>query len=166
MSHRHVSQHPPGTWIIVADRARARVFSGTWPLGEELVERSALIDDAGLLREGEAPNEITVTEIPHGVYRHRGAPETDYAHRTAQRFARQIVSHLDQGRLTGDYGKLILVAPPAMLGILRETLPPAVANMVVGELPQDYTRQSPRQIAAHLAARLPNPLAPAGAPPA
>lgn len=162
MSHRHVPQHPPETWIVVADRARARFFSGTWPLGTALTEVSALIDESGLLRAGEVPNELQGTQIPHGIYRHRSEPQTDYAHQTAQRFARQIADQLDQRRQSGEYGRLILVAPPTVLGILRETLPHTVTKLVVGEVPQDYSRLPAGQIAELLAARLPNPLTATG----
>lgn len=159
MSRRHIPRHPTQAWILVADRARARIFSTDWPIGEQLTEVEDLVDEYGLLSERDTLTDGPTSFSSYGTTRHSGEPQTDFAHRTAQKFVRRITNRLEQGRQTGDYGRLVLVVPPMLLGELRDALPRPLAKLVIQELPQNYAQLTANQIAEHLAAKLANPLA-------
>jgi protein required for attachment to host cells len=165
MSHRHTPRHAVQAWIVVADRSRARIFSTAWPMGEHLTEVEDLIDESGLLSERDTLTDAPTSFVSNGKSRHRGEPQTDFAHRTAHQFSRRIAERLEQGRQSQAYGRLVLVAPPMMLGELRQALSRPVAKLVTHELSHDYTQLTANQIAEHLAAKLTNPLASAPAAP-
>ena len=50
----------------------------------------------------------------------------------------------------GAFQRLILVAPPRALGELRDSLPEAVRDRVVGELDLDLTKATPETVEAHI----------------
>jgi protein required for attachment to host cells len=56
----------------------------------------------------------------------------------AARFANRLSADLDRGRMEGRYDRLILVAPPDLLGRLRSSLSPPTESMVAGALPKDF----------------------------
>jgi protein required for attachment to host cells len=159
MSHRHVARHSPRTWVVVADRARARIFSSLWPLGDELIEVDDLVDETSRLRGTETYSDAPTAFVSGGCHHHRGEPANDLAHQTAERFAKRIADRLDRGRQDDAFGKLILVAPPVVLGELRCALPLTVTRLVVKEIHQDFVEMTRNQIAEHIAARMVDPLA-------
>jgi protein required for attachment to host cells len=56
----------------------------------------------------------------------------------AERFARVLAEALDEGVVSGACERLVLVTPPAFLGILRDKLPPRVAERVSDVIEKDY----------------------------
>lgn len=125
------------TWVVVADSSRARFFSRTSRIGamaelEDMVhaegrmpERDELSDRQGGIAGG------------HGEGDHTFQAPTDLKHHEAEVFAKQIVERLEQGRTAHSFDKLILVAPPAFLGALRNALNPHLQDMVVSSQDQN-----------------------------
>jgi protein required for attachment to host cells len=113
-----------------------------------------LIDETAQLSDTETGTDEPTAFVSGGGVRHRGQPALDYHHRTAQRFARRIVQRLEQGRQQNEFGRLVLVAPPLMLGVLREELTAPLSKLVVEELSQELTRLTRNQILEHIAASL------------
>ncbi|HEX8754960.1 MAG TPA: host attachment protein [Steroidobacteraceae bacterium] len=68
----------------------------------------------------------------------------------ARRFARRIAQTLEQARRQNRYDRLVIMAPPAFLGLLREEMPAAVHEVVSAEIAKDLVHEPPEALSAHL----------------
>lgn len=126
MTFRHETRRPSTVWVLVADRARARVFAGEWPDLNDFRQVSAFAHREGAIHQRDAEADSSGRFQERGGPCHVGQPETDYAHRTAAEFARELVQHIEEGRNQNEFGKLVLVAPPLFHGrAARNTFHPA-----------------------------------------
>lgn len=150
MKSKHQRITPSGTWILVADCGRARILSH--------VEECP--DDVSVVKSLECPDSRLqtheqVSDQP-GYFRGRagsldaGDPETDFKHRQAQRFSREIVKELERGRQHGAFGRLILVAAPMLLGVLKSQLNKPLELLVDRSIDKDYTALSCEEIIVRL----------------
>lgn len=119
---------PARTWIVVADSARARIFSTErrdeeWELVESLEHP-----------EGRAHTPELVTEMPA---LERG--ELPKEHETKV-FARQLARRLEGALHRHEYQRLVLVAPPELMGHLRKALSLPVSAAVVDEITKDFSQ--------------------------
>jgi protein required for attachment to host cells len=134
------------TWILVADRGRARLFA-------QQAGRETLEELADYFNHGNAPG---VEMLPH-MSRDRARlihhPEEPRQDALASRFAAELAATLQRGLEQGCYDKLILVAPSLFLALLRRALPKSVRRRLVGELHEDLTLTSARDIRAYLRPR-------------
>jgi protein required for attachment to host cells len=150
MSQKYEHRTPGNTWIVVADRARARIYDSVWP---EL----ARLDEVGDLVHPEATLHVrdTISDGP-GAFRqsqtgpHAGEPRTDFPHRMAEEFAHQLAAHLDAARLKGSFGHLVVVAPPLMLAALRREMRHPLGELVVDEIDSDYIDLAPAELRQRL----------------
>lgn len=67
--------------------------------------------------------------------------ETDWHQLGEQRFAAEVAETLYRARHAGRYHKLVVIAPPATLGVLRKTWHKEVAESLIAECPKDLTGQ-------------------------
>ena len=138
-------------WIAVADGARARIFRSN--AGGTRIEPAL---DFELVADRRPSREL-VTDRPgrtkdraaHG--RHAMEPSTDPHVHEQRAFALKIAGLLDEHRKKNDFDGLIIVAPPKMLGYLREAMPDPLRRMVRKEEPKDLTRLGPTELPARLA---------------
>lgn len=70
----------------------------------------------------------------------------------AGEFARRIVKLLEQARREGEFDRLIVMAPPAFLGRLREVLPESLRSITAAEIAKDLVHQPPSSLRSHLPA--------------
>lgn len=140
-----------GTWMLVADSARARVFQvqknqnvvlePAWehqPVGSNLSSRAIASDRPGRTfdRAGEG--------------RHAKEPPTDPARYEKERFAREVIQRLDEARKQNAFEALIIVAPPQFLGDLRAAMSTQLEGCVTAELNKDLSKLKPVEIIEHL----------------
>ena len=152
MTHRHQNPVVPNIWIVVADRCRARIFATHQFQGlPQLTEIEVLEFPKGALKFSEYVSDHSGRMPGPGGIPVSGDPEVDFEHRTAEEFAGQLVQHLEDGRNKHKFGKIILMAPPVFLGVLRQKLTPQLARMVDLELDKDLSRRSDAEIAEHVA---------------
>lgn len=145
------------TWIVVANAGRARLFSR---LGRtrRLSEIGDMVNTAVRLRteatESDALGQHAASKSRHSV----GAPtqpsgyephQTPAEHQT-EGFARNIAQHLRDARQQGRYARLILIASPEFLGVLRKQLDPNLASRIDAEIAKDYTHCTPVELLEHL----------------
>jgi len=65
-------------------------------------------------------------------------------------FARRIAAELAQAQRKGDYDRLVVMAAPSFLGLLRQTLPQSVRKLVAAEVTKDLVNEPPAAMQAHL----------------
>ncbi len=122
------------TWIIVAESARARIFTVS-EIGGKLEEIADLTHPQSRLHDRDLSSDGPGrTFDSHGEGRHAMEQATDPQEREAQAFATEIARHIDSGQRESNFDSLVLVAPPKFLGRLRSALSKSVRNAVIGEL--------------------------------
>lgn len=141
-------------WVLVADAARARIFSVDSPLAklqpvEQLVSPDARLHDRDINadRPGRAFDSF-------GEGRHAMGTNTNPKEQDAIRFAREVADHLEQGRVGNRFDRLVVVAEPHFLGLLRKAIKPALEQMVTLEINKDLSKATDQEIREHLPERL------------
>ena len=150
MSYRHSTEQKPVAWVMVGDRARARIFETSWPIDDQLREIETLVHPEGQAREQEVRTDGPgrFAEVAGGP--HSGEPRTDHRHRTAIDFAGVVADRLEKGRVTNAFGHLVIVAPALFLGTLRNALPSPLAKLVRVEVTKDYTQLAAAELLGFL----------------
>ncbi len=140
------------TWILVAHRAGARIFENNGP-GTGLSPVDAITHP-----EGRLANKALGSDTPgrsfdsHGANRHALGKEHDPVETVAQEFARALAARLEAGRTKHAYGKLVLVAEPRFLGMLRAALSSQTTALVSATLDRDLGGTADRELPSHLGA--------------
>ncbi|MDH4981126.1 host attachment protein [Hyphomicrobium sp. D-2] len=141
------------TWILIADGAHARLFANRGPgKGIEQIEVINGDDrpDSELVRD-----KLGRTHESVGVSRHAITPRVDPHRELKRAFAQHLGKVLDQGLSKDAYDRLVLVAPPAALGDLREVLSEPVKHKVYAELDKDLVKVPTKALPEHLGAVMP-----------
>ena len=68
----------------------------------------------------------------------------------ARRFARRVIQALDEARRRDQYDRLVIMAPPAFLGLLREEMLPAVHTLLRAEIGKDLVHEPPDALGTYL----------------
>jgi protein required for attachment to host cells len=135
------------TWVVAADAKAARIFS---------------VEDAGLpakLRhtirstdKGGAKDErgdlLEVADRPRRASPHKGAlrESSDPKDEAEHRFAKELVRMLERGMEEEAFRNLVLVAPPKLLGMLRENLSRGLALRLRASEHKDYSHLSDHEV--------------------
>jgi len=72
---------------------------------------------------------------------HHGVGERSTERHGLSKFAKNIAKRIDAERLKREFDRLILIAPPKMLGLLRQELPAETKSLLAGEIAKDLVRQ-------------------------
>ena len=72
--------------------------------------------------------------------------ETNWHKLEKHRFAKEIADTLYTAAHSGRYSKLIIAAPPMIMGDLRKALHKEVSDKVVAEVSKDLTNMPPHEI--------------------
>ena len=133
-------------WILVANQAQAKIYStsripGTLVLMGTLKhpEGAAHAGDLGGHAPGRAYNRT-------GPARHGIEPETSVKEEGRRRFVKEIVGRLQTAHLRGEFQRLVLLAAPAVLGVIRKTLNGDIVRTVIKEIPKDVVSQGPEKV--------------------
>lgn len=138
------------TWILIAHRGGARLFENRGP-GKGLDLLQNLDNPAGKLKNHEIDSDRpgrTFDRRGHG--RHAYSTEQDPAMHIAEHFAKQLTAMLEEGRQEQRFNRLVLVAEPRFLGLLRDRLPGPTAAVVDATLDKDLGGIETRDLARHL----------------
>lgn len=140
-------------WVLVADGAKARMFSlaeGVGPLAE--IEDFINPDGRAAGRDLSRNRPPSVHDR-FGEHRHSIEPHTRQRDKAAEQFARELNAVLEQGCLQHRYQNLVVMAPPRFLGALKAAWDKQVQACVVAELPKDLTEADSQTIYEHIPAQ-------------
>jgi protein required for attachment to host cells len=143
------------TWILVADNARARIFTAATP-SSPLEEIEDLTHTAGRLHDREM-----TTDLPGKIKStdgggHAFEQPTDPKKHEADSFALQVAQHLEVAHNANKFKQLLIIAEPSFLGLLRSHLSDQVKKLVSFELDKNITDQNATDIRNHLPEYLPH----------
>ncbi len=126
------------TWILIADRGRARVFARD-PDEEHWTKVESFDFPEGRLREGERETDRASLFVSSGENRYAAEPRSDYRHVTAAAFSKELVGYLERAKLEKRFDFLWVVAPPLFLGEWRDHVTPTLKPLVRREWRKDLT---------------------------
>ena len=128
-------------WILVANQAEAQIYSTPRVPGSlMLVQTLANTVGTAHARDltSDAPGRV---HDRLGSARHSMEPDTGVKEEQRRRFVKEIVQRLETGRLKSEFDQLVLLAAPAVLGVVRKTLPGELQKTVIREIPKDVIGQ-------------------------
>ena len=137
-------------WILVANQAEAQIYSAGQIRGNlVLVETLTHEEGAAHARDltSDAPGRV---HDRMGSARHSMEPDTGVKEESRRRFVKKMVARLESAHFRGDYDHLVLLAAPAVLGVIRKTISKKFTNVVVKEIPKDVIGQDLDKIKAQL----------------
>lgn len=138
------------TWIVLADSARARVVSNEGPGRGVITAPDKVFQGANLSGREIQADRAGRTFDSAGQGRHAMEPRTDPRDVAKQDFIRQVAAFLDDENNRGAFDRLIVVAPPKALGLMRAALSEQVKSRITGELNKDLIDVPIRELADHL----------------
>lgn len=143
-------------WIVVTDASRGRILSfdagskQKWKLLKELDHPASRAKGTDLLTDAPGRQQQSFG---------RGArpamePHTDPKDVEKERFVRELAKELDRAHAHREYDRLVLVAAPQCLGMLRGAVSSVVEKSIVSTLDKDYTHLELRDLQERLLATL------------
>jgi protein required for attachment to host cells len=138
------------TWILIADAAHARVLE-TVGTGKPLTSVPAFSVNQSLPPSRDlGTDRPTRTHDSLGASRHGVEAHSDPRRELKRKFAGLVVEKLEAALAVHAFSRLVLVAPPAMLGDIRQALSKPLLDRVVAEIDKDLVKVSDHDIRAHL----------------
>ncbi len=138
------------TWVLVADGGHAKVFQSEG-------RNSELVPVEGMIFSADLPaNRDILTDRPGRAFEsqgraHHAKENPSDPHRELKRaFAKKLAGILEAGLVEKRFDRLVVVAPPATLGDLRDALAKRVHGKVVAELAHDLVKTPHGELAGHL----------------
>jgi len=137
----------PTTWIVAADSSRARILQVAGR--ERLVEVEDFLNPEGRLHN----REITTDANPrlHGPGCLGAREEPSAVEHAVEMFSKRFGNYLEKARTDHRYDRLVLVAPPKFLGVMRKELGKEVEKLVADELAKDLSWFNAREIERYFA---------------
>lgn len=133
-------------WVLVAESARARLFSIDSPTGP-LHEIHAMVHVESRMHEQDLTSDLPGRDANPGGSAHHGVePEMSAKEHEALVFAKQVVAYLEQARQKGSFEKLIIAAAPKFLGHLRSEMPGPLSALVDKQVDKNISQESPERI--------------------
>lgn len=140
--------HAERTWILIADAERARIL-----LARGRGQALCALD--GMNFHNEIPSRARKTNSPFAQAAsqiRRLHPELpDNYREEILDFARFLANTLVDGWARKSFEHVVIVAPPAFLGDLRDEMPEHLASSIAAEIPRDLTRIPATELPRHLA---------------
>lgn len=138
-------------WVLVANSSEAKLYGSKY-LGSDL----NLIEE---FSHPEGRNKVSdIMADKSGHYQSQsGSGGGSYAMHSAPlqielgRFAQTLLTKLDQGLHSHDFKKLVVIAPPHMLGELKKDCHAKLKEYVLHFVDKDYTKMTRPELQAKLA---------------
>ena len=145
------------TWIVAADSSRARILQVAGR--QRLVEIEALLNPEGRMNDRELTTDANPRLHGSGGIRRSGRSsavssareEPSAVEHAVEAFSRRIGDYLEKARTDHRYERLVLVAPPKFLGLMRKELGKEVEKLVLDEVPKDLAWFNAREIEQYFA---------------
>lgn len=142
-----------GTWILVSDGRKALFIrqDGDHDLPNFSVQHMLQDDDNP--RTAEQGSDRPGLTAPAGGAGGAAMEQTDWHDLSEKAFARSTLATLDRLSREIAVERLVVVAPPRTLAVLRADMPPALRKCVLGEIAKDYVNHPLPEIERLLTAR-------------
>jgi protein required for attachment to host cells len=126
--------------IVVADEREANFFD-TIRINAPLVARGSMQNPAAGLKDSDLETDRPGRRFGMQGHRHAVDGERSTEKHELTLFAKHVAERIDAGRVHQEFDRLVLIAPPKMLGLLRQSMPTPLQSMLAGEVPKDLMHQ-------------------------
>jgi len=140
-------------WLLVSDAARARIFSVD-DTEKELLPIRQFVSPAARLHDRDFSTDRPGRDANAAGGRHATSGRVSPKEQDALRFARMVVDHLEQSRVAHRFERLVLVAYPHFLGLLRKAASPSLERTVTAQIDKDLSKSEPRELRQRLVEHL------------
>lgn len=128
-----------GTWVLVADGEKALFLRNA---GDLMYPNLEVV---GQMQDENPPTREQGTDRPgrtnaSTANRISAVEDTDWHRLSKERFAEEIAEKLYAMAHRGDFDRLVLIAPPLVLGEMRKKLHKEVADRIVAEFAKTLTK--------------------------
>jgi protein required for attachment to host cells len=138
------------TWIVVADNSRARIFTAETS-SSPLEEIEDMAHAEGRLHDREITEDLPgKIKNAGGIGGHAFEQPTDPKKHEASNFAHRIVHYLEDAHNANRFSRLLVIAEPTMLGLLRKEMPEQIKRQITFELDKSITSLNAVDIRKHL----------------
>ncbi len=144
--------------VVVADQSEARFYDldtldGRMRLAGRLTDPVAHLHDRDMVSDkpGRVFDHAPTPGHRRGAVGHHGTGgERSPRNHEAHTFARTIVAELGRAHEAGEFERLVLMASPGFLGMLREALPKTLGAAVAAQVNKSLVHHSDAAIKEHL----------------
>lgn len=139
-------------WIVVASKARARIFSKGNIKSMPLNEIHALVDPESRLHQRDVMSDRpgrTYNRLGNG--RHALQQRYSLKQESGKRFAARISSFLEQARREHQFQQLVLLASPEFTALLRRHMGPELEHCIQREIHKNVSTLPAHRITGLLA---------------
>jgi protein required for attachment to host cells len=128
--------------IVVADERQAAFFDAAKPSGP-LAVAGGVENEAGRKRDIDLETDRPGRRFGSMGHRHDVDGERSTVQHELSLFARAVARRINEDRNRHEFDKLVMVAPPKVLGLLRQALPDACKDVIASEIPKDLLHRGP-----------------------
>jgi len=137
------------TWVVVADEKKVRVF--------EAIGRGRGFDELRSPTPSAVPRPARelMSDKPGRGFDSGGAGRHSMDYRTSpkrteeKKFAHKVAEWLGEGENRHCFDRLAIIAPPKMLGDLRQEIPDSLRSKVFREVAKDFANEPSLKVAKH-----------------
>jgi protein required for attachment to host cells len=138
------------TWILTANRSSASLFESDWP-GKSMRRIQDIPHPQGRIQNSDVDTDKPGRSFTSfGKSRHAMSTEQEPTEHIAQQFALDLAELLNKGRAAHAYDKLVLMAEPKFLGILRAALDANTAALVIQTVNKELPDVKEEDLAKYL----------------
>lgn len=133
--------------VVVADETQASFFDMRNATARPQA-RGTLINQAARLKDRDLETDRPGRRFGGTGARHAVDGERSSERHETELFAHEVAAALDVARTRREFDRLILVAGPRMLGLLRSALPEQCRATIAAEIGKDFARQDESELGA------------------
>jgi protein required for attachment to host cells len=131
--------------IVVADERKASFYDTSRPDGP-LLQQGEIANESASLKEQDLETDRPGRRFGSGGHHHGVDGERSTRQHELALFARKVALRIDQDRMAKAFDKLVIVASPKVLGLLRQSLPAPVQSFIAAEVPKDLAHHGDEAI--------------------
>ena len=138
------------TWILVADSSKADFYAAKG-LDGQLQLVLSLSHDIGRAHASNLTTDLPGSHSDKsGAGRHSLDERTDPKELELIHFVKEINNRLNTGRINHLFDRLVIVAAPHLLGIIRQLMDPHTAKLITHEIGKHLTHLAPKELAEYV----------------
>jgi protein required for attachment to host cells len=132
--------------IVVADERQVNFFDTT-ALNAPLSATGSMYNSIAGLKDRDLETDREGRRFGGTAGHHHGVDgERSTEQHELTLFAKEVGQRIEAGRVNHEFERLILVAPPKMLGLLRQSIPETSQALLAAEVAKDIMHQGPNAI--------------------
>jgi protein required for attachment to host cells len=144
MENLHIAHD---AWVLIGDGRKALFMRNAGTPQKPDLEVIDVLEDKDNPPTREQGTERPGRTMESTTARKSAMEQTDWHTRAEEKFAETVAAKLDAQARVGKFDRLIVVAPPPTLATLRKSFHANTQELIVAEVPKDFTNHPAPEIA-------------------